>query len=183
MPTLPESPRFARSAARLAVLAALIGVAAVACRHDAAPPVMAIRPMPYHPGGGLTGARVIVLPLETIRGGDLAGCASSAADITPTYVSPVQYQSYNCQQLALEAQSISARAAALSGAQDSQRTKDGVATAAAIVIFWPAAFFVGGDKQTAAELAQMKGQMVAVEQASIAKKCNIQFQGERPPGT
>lgn len=57
------------------------------------------------------------------------------------------------------------------------------ATAAAIVIFWPAAFFVGGDKQTAAELSQMKGQMVAVEQASIAKKCGIQFQGPRPPGT
>jgi hypothetical protein len=37
------------------------------------------------------------------------------------------------------------------------RTNDGVATAAAIVIFWPAAFFVGGDKQTAAELSQMKG--------------------------
>jgi hypothetical protein len=77
------------------------------------------------------------------------------------------------QQLALEAQSISTRAATLSGAQDSQRTKDGVATAAAIVIFWPAAFFVGGDKQTTAELSQMKGQMVAVEQASIAKKCNM----------
>jgi hypothetical protein len=61
--------------------------------------------------------------------------------------------------------------------------KDGVATAAAIVIFWPAAFFVGGDKQTAAELSQMKGQMVAVEQAAIAKKCGIQFQGPRPPGT
>jgi hypothetical protein len=114
-------------------------------------------------------------------GAALGGCASSASDITPAYVSPVQYSSYNCQQLALEAQSISARAAALSGAQDSQRTKDGVATAAAIVIFWPAAFFVGGDKQTAAELAQMKGQMVAVEQASIAKKCNIEFQG-KPPG-
>ena len=51
------------------------------------------------------------------------------------------------------------------------------------LIFWPAAFFVGGDKQTAAELAQMKGQMVAVEQASNAKKCGIQFQGPRPPGT
>jgi hypothetical protein len=112
----------------------------------------------------------------------LAGCASSAADITPAYVSPVQYQSYNCQQLALEAQSISTRAAALSGAQDSQRTKDGLATTAAIIVFWPAAFFVGGDKQTAAELAQMNGQMVAVEQASIARKCNIQFQG-KPPGS
>jgi hypothetical protein len=108
----------------------------------------------------------------------LGGCASSASDIAPAYVSPVAYQTYTCQQLALEAQAISTRAAALSGAQDSQRTKDGVATAAAIVIFWPAAFFVGGDKQTAAELSQMKGQMVAIEQASIAKKCAIQFQGK-----
>jgi hypothetical protein len=110
----------------------------------------------------------------------LAGCASSAADITASYVSPVQYSSYNCQQLGLEAQSVSARAAALSGAQDNQRTKDTLATTAAVVIFWPAAFLVGGDKQTAAELAQIKGQMVAIEQASISKKCNIQFQGKSP---
>jgi hypothetical protein len=73
---------------------------------------------------------------------------------------------------------IVALGAALGGCASS----DGLATAAAVVIFWPAAFFVGGDKQTAAELAQMKGQMVAIEQASIAKKCAIQFQG-KPPGT
>jgi hypothetical protein len=114
-------------------------------------------------------------------GAALGGCASSAADITPTYISPVIYQSFTCQQLGLEAQSISARAATLSGAQDSQRTKDTVATTAAVIIFWPAAFLVGGDKQTAAELANMKGQLIAVEQASIAKNCNIQFQGQRPP--
>jgi hypothetical protein len=113
----------------------------------------------------------------------LGGCASSSEDITPAYVSPVAFQGYTCQQLALEAQSLSTRAASLSGVQDSQRTKDQWSTAAAVVIFWPAAFFVAGDKQTAAELAQMKGQMVAVEQASIAKKCGIQFQGQRPPGT
>src|ERR1700744_2506109 len=111
----------------------------------------------------------------------LAGCASSAADITPAYVSPVAYQSYTCQQLGMEAQAVSARAAALSGAQDSQRTKDTITTTAAVIIFWPAAFLVGGDKQNAAELAQMKGQMVAIEQASIAQKCDIQFQG-KPQG-
>ena len=55
----------------------------------------------------------------------LGGCASSAADITSAYVSPVASQSYTFQQLALEAQSISTRAATLTGAQDSQRTKDG----------------------------------------------------------
>jgi hypothetical protein len=116
-------------------------------------------------------------------GAALGGCASSSAEITPAYISPVMYQSYTCQQLAQEAQAVSQRAATLSGAQDKQRTNDGLATAAAVVIFWPAAFFVGGDKQTAAELSQMKGQMVAIEQASIAKKCGIQFQGPRPPGT
>ena len=113
----------------------------------------------------------------------LGGCASSSSEIAPAYVSPVMYQAYTCQQLAQEAQAVSARAASLSGVQDQKRTNDGVATAAAIVIFWPAAFFVGGDKQTAAELAQMKGQMVAIEQASVVKKCGIQFQGPRPPGT
>src|SRR5258708_35957041 len=113
----------------------------------------------------------------------LAGCASSSSDITPAYVSPVAYQQYTCPQLAQEAQAVSARAAALSGVQDSKRTNDGLATAAAIVVFWPAAFFVGGDKQTAAELAQMKGQMVAIEQEANMKRCGIQFQGPRPPGT
>ena len=113
----------------------------------------------------------------------LAGCASSSSDITPAYVSPVMYQAYTCPQLAQEAQAVSTRAASLSGVQDQKRTNDGLATAAAVVIFWPAAFFVGGDKQTAAELAQMKGQMVAIEQAANAKKCGIQFQGQRPPGT
>jgi hypothetical protein len=111
-------------------------------------------------------------------GAALAGCASSSSDIQPAYVSPVAYQSYTCQQLAQEAQAIGHRAATLSGQQDKQRTNDGLATAAAVVVFWPAAFFVGGDKQTAAELANMKGQMVAIEQAAIAKKCAIQ--GEAP---
>lgn len=105
----------------------------------------------------------------------LGACASKSSDIMPSYVSPVVYQSYTCQQLAQEAQAISSRAAQVSGAQDQKRTNDQVATAAAIVIFWPAAFFVGGDGQVAAELANLKGQMVAVEQASIQKKCNIQF--------
>ena len=114
-------------------------------------------------------------------GAALGGCASSAADIAPAYISLVMYQQYTCAQLAQEAQGVSQRAAALSGVQDQKRTNDGLATAAAVVIFWPAAFFVGGDKQTAAELAQMKGQMVAIEQASIQKKCGIQFQG-KPPG-
>jgi hypothetical protein len=124
-----------------------------------------------------------ILGIVALGAAALGGCASSSADITPAYVSPVMYQAYTCPQLAQEAQAVSTRAASLSGVQDQKRTNDGLATAAAVVIFWPAAFFVGGDKQTAAELAQMKGQMVAIEQSANAKRCGIQFQGPRPPGT
>jgi hypothetical protein len=106
----------------------------------------------------------------------LASCASKSSEITPAYVSPIMYQGYTCQQLAQEAQSVSTRAAQVAGAQDDKRTKDQVATGVAVVVFWPAAFLVGGDGPMAAELAQLKGQMVAIEQAAIQKKCGIQFQ-------
>jgi hypothetical protein len=107
----------------------------------------------------------------------IGGCASTSDKVTATYVSPMQYDSYNCQQLGEEAQRISARAAQAAGAQDSQATKDTVATTAAVIIFWPAAFFVQGDKQNAAELARLKGELEAIEQVSIRKRCGIQFRG------
>ncbi len=86
------------------------------------------------------------------------------------------YQNHTCAQLAMEAQGVSARAAHVSGVQDQKRTNDQIATGVAIVVFWPAAFLVGGDGPTAAELAQLKGQMVAIEQAALQKNCGIQFQ-------
>lgn len=106
----------------------------------------------------------------------LAGCAHSSSDISATYVSPMTYRDYSCAQLAEEAQAIGHHVAEVSGAQDSQRTSDAVATTAAVIIFWPAAFMVGGDRQTAAELARLKGEADAIEQASIAKKCGIRFE-------
>lgn len=111
----------------------------------------------------------------------LAGCASKAADITPSYVSPMQYQSYTCPQLAAEASRVSAAAAAASGAQDSQATKDAVATTVGVVIFWPSLFFIGGDKQTAAQLAELKGEMDAIQQTSIQKQCGFQFRAGPGP--
>ena len=105
----------------------------------------------------------------------LLGCASSSDKITATYVSPLQYENYNCRQLAEEAQRISHRASIAAGAQDKQASSDAVATTVAVVIFWPAAFFVGGDRQNAAELARLKGEMDAIEQTSIRKQCGITF--------
>ena len=106
----------------------------------------------------------------------VAGCATSSDKITASYVSPMQYENWNCRQLAEEAQRVSHHAAAAAGAQDSQATKDAVATTVGVIVFWPALFLIGGDKQGAAELARLKGEMDAIEQASIRKNCRIQFQ-------
>lgn len=104
-----------------------------------------------------------------------AGCASRSEDVAAAYVSPTTYSSYSCRELGAEAQRVSAAAAAAAGAQDSSRTKDVVATTAAVVIFWPAAFFVGGNNAQTAELARLKGQMQAIEDASVQKRCGIAF--------
>ena len=118
--------------------------------------------------------RLLVVYFVTIC---LVGCASSAKNIAPSYVSPIIYQDYDCRQLAQEAQRVSESAARTAGVQDEKANSDAVATGVAVVLFWPAAFFVsGGDGQTAAELAKLRGQKEAIEQASIKKKCDIRFE-------
>lgn len=111
----------------------------------------------------------------------VAGCAKSSDMVTGSYVSPLQYQNYNCPQLGEEAERISSRVAQLSGVQDQKRSNDQVATAAAIVLFWPAAFLVGGDDQTTAELSRLKGEFETIEKVSVQKNCNLQFRQQTVP--
>jgi hypothetical protein len=49
-----------------------------------------------------------------------------------------------------------------------------------VLIVWPALFLVQGDKQNAAQLAQLKGEMDAIEKASIQKNCGIRFRSAPP---
>jgi hypothetical protein len=55
---------------------------------------------------------------------------------------------------------------------------DTVKTTVGIVLFWPILFANEGNGQTAAELASLKGQKKAIEEASIMKNCGIRFQSE-----
>jgi hypothetical protein len=127
-------------------------------------------------------AKSPLLAVGCMLGMIAGGCAQGAEKIGSSYISPVAYQSYTCQQLSEEAQRVSARAAQAAGVQDEQATKDAVATGVAIVIFWPAAFFVsGGNGQNAAELARLRGQMQAIEEVNIQKRCGLKFQSAPPP--
>lgn len=113
-----------------------------------------------------------------------AGCASSSSEITPHYVSPIQYQALSCQQLTAEGERVSQRANQLAGVQDDKATNDAIATGVGAVLFWPSLFFIKGDGQTAAELGRLRGEFDAIEQAAIQKNCGMRFQrapSEQPP--
>jgi hypothetical protein len=112
----------------------------------------------------------------------MVGCAKNADQVGATYISPIIYDGYTCPQLAEEAQRVSSRAAQASGVQDSKATNDKVAMGVGLIIFWPALLFTKGNDETTAELARLKGQMDAIEQASIKKRCGITFQ-HAPPQT
>ena len=106
----------------------------------------------------------------------LTGCATSPENISAAYVSPLQYDTYSCPQLREEATRVSMRAAQAIGEQSDKATRDAVVTTVSAVVFWPALFFVKGDGASAVEVARLKGEMQAVEQASIRKNCGITFQ-------
>jgi hypothetical protein len=122
--------------------------------------------------------KLVVAVIATLAA---AGCAKDANQVGATYISPITYQTFTCPQLAEEAQRISARAAETSGVQDQKATNDKVAMGVGLIIFWPALFLTKGNDETTAELARLKGQMDAIEQASIQKHCGITFQRSPPP--
>jgi hypothetical protein len=105
----------------------------------------------------------------------LTSCASRAKDIAAAYVSPTLYEKLSCKELQEEATAVSARAAAAAGVQDKNAGQDAAVTTVGVVLFWPALFFTKGDGASAAEVARLKGEMQAIEDASRVKKCGINF--------
>lgn len=101
----------------------------------------------------------------------LAGCSTASKDIASTYVSPVMYQAYDCQQIAGETARIQSRVSQLGGRLDEAASNDKLIAGAGAIIFWPALFALGGTKAQEAEYATLKGQSDAISHASIEKKC------------
>ncbi|MFD1982589.1 hypothetical protein ACFSOZ_07840 [Mesorhizobium newzealandense] len=111
----------------------------------------------------------------------LCGCATPPDKIQASYVSPILYQNLTCEQLALEATNVSRRASEAAGIQNHKAGQDAAVVAVGVIVFWPVLFFANGDGTSAAEVARLKGEMQAIEDASTAKSCGIVFQKPPPP--
>lgn len=110
----------------------------------------------------------------------ISACASNPDDIQAQYVSPMQYQSYTCEQIEGELRGISDRVAVLTGQQRRRASQDRWATGVGIVIFWPALFFLmRGDK--ADELARMKGEYDALVSAGRSRGCEATREAAAAP--
>lgn len=101
----------------------------------------------------------------------LTGCATASKDVASTYVSPVMYHSYDCQQVAAETARIQARVVQLGGRLDEAASNDKAIAGVGMLVFWPALFALGGTKAQEAEYATLKGQSEAISQVAIEKKC------------
>ncbi len=101
---------------------------------------------------------------------NLSGCAATSDKVAAAYVSPLQFNTYDCSQLTAESQRISARVSELGGQVDKAATNDKVIMGVALIVFWPALFALG-NKQQEAEYARLKGEYEAIQRAAVEKKC------------
>lgn len=109
----------------------------------------------------------------------LSGCATESKDVVSSYVSPLQYQSFDCEQLAAEAQRIQGRVIELGGRLDQAAKNDKALVGVGLIVFWPAMLFIGGTKGQEAEYGRLKGEYEAVQHTAIGKKCQLAGVGTR----
>jgi hypothetical protein len=108
----------------------------------------------------------------------LASCASSASDISASYVSPMKYSNYDCDQITMERDNIERRVNYLYYSVEKRAKADKTSMAVGMILFWPALFFLKGDSPEAAEYARMKGEYEAIQSMAVQKKCNVTFEAD-----
>lgn len=96
----------------------------------------------------------------------LAACAQRPEAIQPSYVSPVTYDAWTCEQLAQEAARVESALAVASKQQKDARTGD---TVGILLVGLPTASMSG--EAIAPEIARLKGNKEAIQQSMTLKNC------------
>lgn len=109
----------------------------------------------------------------------VAGCATDPKKISAAYVSPTQYRSYDCDQIASESQHIERRSIELYQSMKKEANADKWQMGVGLLLFWPALFALeGGDGPEAAEYSRLRGEYEALRSVSVEKKCDLPFREE-----
>jgi hypothetical protein len=95
-----------------------------------------------------------------------SGCAKSPESIAPSYVSPMVYQKFECDQLAEESQRVEAALTQVSAQQRQARSDD---TVGVILLGLPVSSMSGGN--VADQVAALKGQQQTLRQVITINRC------------
>ena len=103
----------------------------------------------------------------------LSGCATASSGIATAYVSPLQFQAYDCQQISAEMQRVHVRVNQLAGRLDKAAENDKALVGVGMLLFWPALFALGGTKEQEAEYARLRGEYDALAKVANEKRCEM----------
>jgi hypothetical protein len=101
----------------------------------------------------------------------LSPCAGSAQSAP---ISPRTYRDFTCAQLVQEGHAVSRKGFLLSGLQPGTGGTDPTDAKSAAVLVWPASENLSVERL--ADLKYARSQIDALEEASVASQCSIQFQ-------
>lgn len=107
----------------------------------------------------------------------LAGCVRSPESITAHYVSHVQYQSLECEQIAEEQARVAAKLAEVSALQQENANADVALVAVGMLVFWPALLAMPATTDRKEEIGRLKGEYEALERLAIRKGCPLPTAG------
>lgn len=124
------------------------------------------------PIGGIHMKKLIAIIVSASLG--LSACATAPANISAVYVSPLQYQSYDCAQVRSELARVQVRVAEVTGKQQQQANNDALAMGVGLIVFWPALFLLALSDDHKAELGRLKGEYDALQAVYNEKRCSAQ---------
>lgn len=113
----------------------------------------------------------------------LGGCAAPASKHPGSYISPAQFQTYNCEELLAEINRIQTRVGELLGRSNDPAPAQGKwLLGADLSLSWPALFALGGTKEQEAEYAQLKNEYDTIQRLALDKQCpGVIPPAEKPP--
>ena len=104
----------------------------------------------------------------------MVGCATQPNKISSTYVSPLEYNDFDCDQIASELRRKNRRLNNLYSQLKKTADDDEWQMGVGLILFWPTLFALeGGDSNEAYEYARIKGEVDALQESAVIKKCGF----------
>ena len=112
----------------------------------------------------------------------LSGCATQPSNVSASHVSSLKYDSVDCRRLAIEASDVEVKLSSTTASLQKKANADAAFVAGSLFL-WPLLLGTAatGGKAEEQELARLKGEKIAIEQASLIKNCGVKINDPSVP--